>query len=184
MNRINRLLLVAAAFVFCINFGASVRAEDENTTDLIGKPAPDFFLQTLENKPVRLSQLKGHVVVVDFWATWCPPCRKSLPHLQAVSTNKEFAEKGLLVLGVNAQETKDKAQGFMKQNQYTFTVPLDSKGDVLKSYLVQGIPTTIVVGRDGKIKNAFIGFGGEASEKQLDKAITDALNEPTPKQAA
>jgi thiol-disulfide isomerase/thioredoxin len=171
----------AAALLFGVCLVSSrASAADQDTTSLKGKPAPDISLKTTDDKDFKLSELKGDVVVLDFWATWCPPCRKSLPHLNKVANNKELAEKGLKVFAVNSQETKAEAKDFASKNNYTFTMPLDAKGDAGKSYLVVGIPTTVIVGRDGSIKDVFIGFGGEESEKQLDAAIENALKDPKP----
>ena len=156
---------------------SAARAADEDTNSLVGKPAPEIALTTLDDKKFSLAEQKGSVVVLDFWATWCPPCRKSLPHLNKISTDKELAAKGLKVFGVNAQETKEKAAGYLMDNKMTFTVPMDSDGAVMKAYLIRGIPTTIIVGRDGVIKNVFIGFGGEESEKAMDDAVAAALAE-------
>ena len=81
---------------------------------------------------------------------------------------------------VNSQETRAEAKDFAAKNNFTFTMPLDEKGNAGKAYLVVGIPTTVIVGRDGIIKDVFIGFGGEESEKHLDAAIERALKDPKP----
>lgn len=172
------LVAVAALAVFILRSNAAQSGQDP--TSLVGKPAPDFTLKTLDDQEVKLSALKGSVVVVDFWATWCPPCRKSLPHLQAISVNEELAKKGLKVFAVNARETKDKIEPFMKENKYSFSVPMDTTGETMKAYLVRGIPTTVIVGHDGVIKNVFVGFGGDESAKQLDQAIEAALKAAKP----
>ena len=152
---------------------AQEKAADTQT--LIGRAAPDFNLPSLDDTPVRLSDFKGSVVVVDFWATWCPPCRKSLPHLQRLSQDAALQKKGLKVLAVNLRETKEKAAEFQKQNDYNFPVVLDGKGATAEKYLVQGIPTTVIIDAAGVIKRVFIGFGDE-SEKQLDDAINEVLS--------
>ncbi|MEO6435311.1 MAG: TlpA disulfide reductase family protein, partial [Tepidisphaeraceae bacterium] len=118
-----------------------------------------------------------------FWATWCPPCRKSLPHLQAIHDDKDLAAKGLKVYAVNLKEEKDKAKGYVDQNKLTFAVPLDKTGDVAKEYKVGGIPTTVVIGRDGKIAKVFVGFG-DGSEVKLREAITKALAAEKPAASA
>jgi peroxiredoxin len=151
-----------------------------DTKALKGKPAPDFTLKTLDGKEVTLSDQKGSVVLMDFWATWCGPCKASLPHVQKLSADKELAAKGLKVWAVNAHEEKNKVSAFTKENSYSFEIPLDAKGATMKEYMVQGIPTTVIVGRDGTIKNVFIGFGGEESAKQIDDAVNEALAEAAP----
>jgi len=157
--------------VLALSCGA---ADNGDTRSLEGKAAPDFTLTTLQGETVKLSAMKGNVVVIDFWATWCPPCRESLPHLQALSANKDLAAKGLRVWAVNLRENKEKVEQFMKDNNYTFSVPMDQNGQVAGTYLVQGIPTTVIVGKDGNIKNVFVGFGA-GSEKRMDEAIEAAL---------
>ncbi len=143
---------------------------------LVGKDAPDFTLTTLDDKEVKLSGQKGKVVVLDFWATWCPPCIKALPHLQKLAADKELADKGLVVWGVNAQEAKGKVSAFMEKNSYTFGVPMDTKGTTMKAYGIEGIPTQIIVGKDGKVAYVAVGYGGEEGSKKFDDEIKKALD--------
>jgi len=177
-----RWMLGLAVVALGIMFGQMAQAggdKKDSTMALQGKAAPDFTLKTLDGKEVKLSDQKGSVVLMDFWATWCPPCRKSLPHVQEMSADKELAAKGLKVWAVNAHEQADKVSNFTKENNYSFQVPMDAEGATMKDYKVQGIPTTVIVGRDGNVKKVFIGYG-EESAKQIDKAVKEALAEPAP----
>ena len=173
-------LFLAAALLAVAGLTLTARAANDPAS-LKGKAAPAIALKTLDGKDLSLADLKGKVVLVDTWATWCPPCRLSLPHIQKISTDKALADKGLVVWAVNDQETKPVVEAFLKQNSYTFTVLMDDKAAVLKAYFVSGIPTTILVGRDGTVKDAFVGYGGDASAKEIDDAVAKALAEPAPK---
>lgn len=162
-----------------VAFAAIAGADDTNkadTTSLEGKKAPAVSLNMMGGKHFTLSAEKGNVVLMDYWATWCPPCRESLPHIQEISQDKDLAAKGLKVYAINSRESGTDVVKFMKDNNYTFNAPLDIKGDFGRAYLVQGIPTTVIVGRDGVIKKVFVGFG-PGREKEIKDAVNKALDE-------
>jgi peroxiredoxin len=173
-------LMVLGFFALMLAVNLTARAANDPAS-LKGKAAPAIALKTLDGKDLSLADQKGKVVLVDTWATWCPPCKASLPHIQAVATDKALADKGLVVWAVNDRETKAVVEKYMQDNKYTFTVLMDTKADVLKAYYVTGIPTTIIIGRDGTVKEAIVGYGGEATAKAIDAAVAKALAEPAPK---
>jgi peroxiredoxin/outer membrane lipoprotein-sorting protein len=125
---------------------------------LTSKLAPDFTLNSLSGKPVTLSALRGGVVILDFWATWCPPCRAGLPHLEKLS--QEFQGKGLTVLGVSSEE-KATIETFLKDQKVTFTILLDPKGVGEAPYQVTAIPRTLIIDREGKVADDFTGLQEE-----------------------
>jgi peroxiredoxin len=156
---------------------AAVAPRDEGgegaATALVGKAAPEFKLPDLGGKDVKLSDLKGSVVVVDFWATWCPPCVESLPHLEQLYQEKK--EAGLKVLAVSVDQDKQKVPPFVTDKKLTFTVLLDNEEQkAAEKYGVQGIPQTVVIGKDGKVAKVFVGFG-PGSEGMLKKAVEEAM---------
>jgi thiol-disulfide isomerase/thioredoxin len=134
----------------------------------VGALAPDFTSQDLAGKSVQLSDWKGKVVVLDFWATWCGPCMKSLPHTQDVA--KRFKDQGVVVLASCTSDTRAKFEEWVKANQktypdITFTCDPHERGSATfedraskKLYGVTGIPTQFIIGRDGKIAAAVVGF--------------------------
>ncbi len=148
--------------------------EQSPATALQGKPAPDFKLTGLDGKSVALADLKGSVVIVDFWATWCGPCRQSLPHLNKLYDEKKAA--GLKVFAVNLQEEKDEVRKFVDSTKLTVPVLLDTDGATAKNYAAQAIPETVIIGKDGIVKKVFVGFG-PGTEAEMHKTVAALLEE-------
>lgn len=142
-------------------------------SELEGKAAPSFELMDMADKKVALGDLKGKVVVLDMWATWCLPCRASLPHLDKLT--ESVKGKDVAVYAVNMQEDKDDVQKFIDSTKLKTPVLLDSKGSVGQAYKANAIPQTVVIGKDGKVRKVFVGFGGEESAKALKNAVEEAM---------
>ena len=124
---------------------------------LEGQPATDFTLETLAgSKPVKLSELKGRVVVLDFWATWCGPCRRWLPIVEQAS--RDYASKGLAVFAVNERETDSKVRAYLDQQKLELPVLMDRSGTVGSIYRASSIPLTVVVGKDGNVLRVMVGL--------------------------
>ncbi len=152
---------------------ASEQGESQSAASkLEGQAAPDFTLADLQGKEQKLSAMKGNVVVLDFWATWCPPCRESMPHLNAIYN--DLKDKGVNVFAVNLQEDKDKVEAYLKAQKLGMPVLLDSKGTVGQLYKAEAIPQTVVVGKDGRVAKVMIGYRPGA-EKVLRDAIAKAM---------
>jgi len=123
----------------------------------VGSEAPDFTLKSLDGKTTyTLSELRGQVVYLDFWASWCGPCRRSFP--EVMSLYEEYKEKGFVVLAVSIDRTVEAAAGFMAKQKAPFPAVFDTKGAVATRYGVSSIPSAILVGPDGKIAHSAIGF--------------------------
>lgn len=139
-------------------------------TKSVGKPAPDFALSDLKNKPLDVGELKGKVVLLDFWATWCAPCRAELPDLELL--HRDFKDKGLLVLGVDAEEPEDQA-AFMEKFGYTFRSLVDPNDKIKNLYNVNGIPTTVLIDKEGNIQMFDIGTASyESLRETVRKMVT------------
>ncbi|AEF80121.1 TlpA disulfide reductase family protein [Leadbettera azotonutricia] len=109
----------------------------------------EFSLPLLDGKEQKLSALKGKVVFLNFWATWCGPCRVEMPSME--NLYQRFKNQGLEILAVNCQEKNAEVLSFMKSNKFTFPATLDTSGSVSSRYGVRAIPTTCIIDRDGKI---------------------------------
>ena len=140
---------------------------------LIEKPAPDFTLRDLKGNQVSLSDFRGQPVVLNFWATWCSPCRVEIPHLEALYT--KYKDQGLVVIGMNTETDYMKVKYFAEP-QISYTVLLDG-GTQAQGYDVSGIPCTYYIDRKGIIRHRSVGFapGGEALiEEKIKELLTDS----------
>ena len=128
------------------------------------KAAPDFELNDLERHPVTLSSYAGKVVIVDFWATWCTPCRYEVPHL--VELQERFGTRGLQVLGVTLDRVQTAGDVIPFSRKYSMNYPiLWAERSVLEAYDVLSIPVTLLITRDGKIYRRFAGFGANIADE-------------------
>lgn len=130
-----------------------------------GSPAPDFEIKYPDGRKVRLSDLRGKAVLVNFWATWCPPCRAEVPEIQ--NAYEKYKAGGFVVVAVNVQESTSAVAKFMKEYGMTFTVAIDSSGAIGRLYRVSGIPASFFVDRDGIVREIFVGSLTSADLERL-----------------
>ena len=134
-----------------------------------GQAAPDFTLDALQGPPIHLADQTGQVVIVNLWATWCPPCRAEMPMLDAFQA--VYVGQGVTVLAVNSEEDVQTVQDFITKNGFTFQVLLDPQAEMQVRFGVLGLPTTFVIDRQGVIQAIHL---GEITEEQL-KAVVEPL---------
>ena len=159
------LLLLAAAF-------APAQNEPKG---FVGKKAPAFSFTSLEGTKLSNAKLKGKVVILDFWASWCGNCLKASPTMQKLSDT--YASKGLVVVGVNAKETKVRPAASLKyKRDHATKYALVSDGDAAHAnYKVPGLPVIVVIDRQGFVKAIFNDFVTETTPAQLEAAVKAAL---------
>lgn len=127
---------------------------------LIGAKAPAFTLQDMRGENVSLSDFKGQIVILNFWATWCPPCRQEMPELNKMDAElKKSGEATFLAINLTdgRRETKAKVSQFMESNKYGFRVLLDPEADTAEIFTIRGIPTTLVIDREGVLREQIVG---------------------------
>ncbi|MBN1850062.1 MAG: TlpA family protein disulfide reductase [Deltaproteobacteria bacterium] len=138
-------------------------------------PAPDFLLNDINGGMVSLSQHKGKIILLDFWATWCPPCRMSIPEL--VALNKKYKDKGLVILGISVDDPEKVndalLKAFVKKFKINYTI-LRINEQVMRDYFAYqqiGVPTMFIIDREGKILDMYVGFRPGVLEKAIKKVI-------------
>lgn len=158
---------------------AESEEEEAETESLVGTDAVSFLLADLNGKQFNMDKLRGKIVVIEFWASWCGPCRETMPHVEKL--HKEFKDRGVVVLGMNDEEIAD-AKRFVQKHGYTFPTLIDVESAVSKQYGIQAIPQTFVIDRDGKIAAHFMGTGQEANLRDTVKELlaVKADNNPKP----
>jgi len=143
------------------------KRDNKNTNVNIGSYAPKFALTDLSKKTINLDDYKGKKVILNFWATWCPPCVNEMPLLQEVYNNRKG--EGIEVIGINYNEDYERVKKFISEKGVVFTILIDSDLKVSMDYGVIGLPVTFFIDREGRIKEK---FKGELNKK----LIEDILN--------
>jgi thiol-disulfide isomerase/thioredoxin len=160
------LCSLTAAVVLCGTLTSAALALE------VGQAAPDFELAG-RNGPVKLSSYQGKLVYLDFWASWCGPCKQSFPWMSEMQSR--YGSKGLRVLGVNLDQKNADAQAFLADNPARFDVAFDTSGQVPRTYAIKGMPTSVLIGPDGKVLMVHSGFRDEQRD-ELERQIKQSLS--------
>jgi peroxiredoxin len=162
--------LLAAAVFLCLSAEAfSPFAADE----LIGKKAPEFRLKDLDHREVSLTSMKGKVVLINFWATWCPPCKAEMPSLN--SLYNEYKERGLVVLAVSMDRKENEVIDYIRRNDFNFRVLLDPRMKAAENYGVFSLPTSFIVDKNGVVIKMYLGeerWNSPGIKKEIGKALS------------
>ena len=171
-NAISRGVLIAFLCLGLLFFFSGCQREKK--AGLSGK-APDFSLKSLEGEDVVLTGLKGNVVLLDFWATWCGPCRESIPHL--IDLHKTYQGKGFKIVGLSIDKEKDAdaLRHFVKSLDIPYAI-VPAPENVVRQYGVTGIPATFLIDREGNIRERIVGFNNTIA-KHLAARISDLIEE-------
>ena len=140
-----------------------------------GFAAPDFTLDLLDGGQLTLSELRGHPVVLNLWASWCLPCRSEMPSIE--QAYQDYKDAGLIVIGLNvtSQDSESDARAFVQEFGLTFPIVLDRDGSVQSRYLLLGLPSTYFIDQTGTIRSVIV--GGPMSEATIQSNIQDVLQE-------
>jgi thiol-disulfide isomerase/thioredoxin len=152
MRRITSIAFILGALVFSIQ---SITAADS-------KHAPNVALHTADGVTAQLADYRGKVVLIDFWASWCPPCKASFPALDAIY--REYQGKGLEVLAVNVDERRRDADTFLDAHPHRLTVLYDPKGVSPEAFGIKGMPSSFLIDRAGNIRFTHMGYSGNVAD--------------------
>lgn len=136
-----------------------------------GQLAPDFTLIDAKGNPVKLSDYKGKKVLLNFWATWCPPCKAEMPHMERLYNKYKSNDFEILAVNVTTSEkNRDDVGKFIENYQLTFTVPMDEEGAAFRDYSIMVYPTSFFIDSDGVIRKKVLGaVNEEVMEKEINK---------------
>jgi thiol-disulfide isomerase/thioredoxin len=142
---------------------------------LVGKPAPPIDLELLSGKKFRVTDYKGKVLILDFWASWCGPCLQTMPQVEAVA--KEFAAQGVTLIGINLEETPARVKQALERLKLDMAVAIDRDGRVAERYGATAIPQTVIIDGEGKVARLYVG-GSPRFDATLRQALRSLLNLP------
>jgi cytochrome c biogenesis protein CcmG, thiol:disulfide interchange protein DsbE len=166
-------LVLTGITVFMILNNSAKSVNDFSTIPVkVDIPAPELTLEDTSGKTVSLKDYLGMVVLVNLWATWCPPCREEMPTLQTYFD--KYKTDGFVLIGVNQEETRDVVLPFVKEFNLTFPVWLDIDYQAQKQFNTMSLPSSYVIDRDGKVRLMWI---GGISKSELEKYVTDLIEE-------
>ncbi|MGQ9805552.1 MAG: TlpA family protein disulfide reductase [Chlorobiales bacterium] len=174
---ISLVLIVAVSGFLLMNASPSNATLPQTLVATDGKKAPDFTLTTTDGKILKLSDYKGKGVIVNFWATWCPPCRAEIPHM--VELQKEYEQKGFSFIGIAVSDEEEKVKAFVVSQKMNYPVAMGTKelamsyGKFTQERRLTGIPTSFIINGKGEIVGHFIGGRDKAT---FVEAIKKALS--------
>ena len=167
------LILAILISLFSI-FLATGLANKTSTTgrsgeQLIGSKAPEFLVDDINGTPLSLSNYRDSPVILNFWASWCPPCRDETPHFEKIS--RLYREKDVVVIGINVQDDLASVNEYINEFDVTFINAMDKNGRIMVDYGVTGLPVTFFLDREGMIIGRWVGSIGEASLESRAEAL-------------
>jgi cytochrome c biogenesis protein CcmG/thiol:disulfide interchange protein DsbE len=162
-------ITAAAAIGFVLILGYGLRPQFVSP---IGAPAPDFTLSLFDGGELSLADLRGLVVVVNFWASWCAPCRDEAPVLERIW--REYKDKGAILVGVNVNDVTTKAMAFIEEFNITYPNGPDPYNRISRAYGITGVPETFLIAKDGRLAKHYI---GPISDARLRAALEELLQQ-------
>ena len=178
MIKIKKIFCIVLASVCVFGMAGCKEKSDEKPSQQVNESevtdeetAPDFTIDLIDGGKFTLSEQEGKVVFINFWATWCSPCVKEMPAIEKL--HQEYGDE-VSIVGIDVGDNKETVASFMKEQGYTYPVACDLTGNVVDKYPTDGIPYSVIVGKDGKIAETMVGAKDANSQYQRLKTAIDA----------
>lgn len=169
----NKEKVMKRVFVFVVSLLvlgslARVNAQEKETLVKVGDDVPEFVVEMFDGQKINIKDLKGKIVLINFWATWCPPCQEELKRVQKEIIDR-FKGKDFVFLAISREESKEQVKKFRERNGYTFPMGLDPERKIYSKFATATIPRNFIIDKKGKIVEIEVGYTKEAFAKIIEK---------------
>ena len=169
----NKEKVMKRVFVFVVSLLvlgslARVNAQEKETLVKVGDDVPEFVVEMFDGQKINIKDLKGKIVLINFWATWCPPCQEELKRVQKEILDR-FKGKDFVFLAISREESKEQVKKFRERNGYTFPMGLDPERKIYSKFATATIPRNFIIDKKGKIVEIEVGYTKEAFAKIIEK---------------
>ena len=169
----NKEKVMKRVFVFVVSLLvlgslARVNAQEKETLVKVGDDVPEFVVEMFDGQKINIKDLKGKIVLINFWATWCPPCQEELKREQKAIIDR-FKGKDFVFLAISREESKEQVKKFRERNGYTFPMGLDPERKIYSKFATATIPRNFIIDKKGKIVEIEVGYTKEAFAKMIEK---------------
>lgn len=169
----NKEKVMKRVFIFTVSLLvlgtlARVNAQEKETLVKVGDDVPEFVVEMFDGQKINIKDLKGKIVLINFWATWCPPCQEELKRVQKEIIDR-FKGKDFVFLAISREESKEQVKKFRERNGYTFPMGLDPERRIYSKFATATIPRNFIIDKKGKIVEIEVGYTKEAFAKMIEK---------------
>ena len=169
----NKEKVMKRVFIFTVSLLvlgtlARVNAQEKETLVKVGDDVPEFVVEMFDGQKINIKDLKGKIVLINFWATWCPPCQEELKRVQKEVIDR-FKGKDFVFLAISREESKEQVKKFRERNGYTFPMGLDPERKIYSKFATATIPRNFIIDKKGKIVEIEVGYTKEAFAKMIEK---------------
>ena len=169
----NKEKVMKRVFIFMVSLLvlgtlARVNAQEKETLVKVGDDVPEFVVEMFDGQKINIKDLKGKIVLINFWATWCPPCQEELKRVQKEIIDR-FKGKDFVFLAISCEESKEQVKKFRERNGYTFPMGLDPERKIYSKFATATIPRNFIIDKKGKIVEIEVGYTKEAFSKMIEK---------------